>query len=311
MLKLETKPLKECQVLIVDDELVSQEVISSALDKMVQCAVVGSGEEAIAFCQHTQPDLIILDLDMPGRDGLSVCMELKRHENTQSTPVIFVTATLDVETENNCWRVGAADYVLKPVTMTTLRARVKTHIQNKLRMELLENLTLYDPLTGVYNRLYLRYELPSIIRQLLREQQCLSMVLVDIDFFKAFNDTYGHLEGDACLKQVAEALNHSVHRPRDVVIRFGGEEFLILLSDTDLNGASQRAQKMVDNVRELNKENKKGIKGKLTLSAGVECCDVEELRNNKIIEALGRLDKKLYKAKEEGRSRVWKMALSE
>lgn len=304
MLTLDTKPLKDCLILIVDDDQISQEVLAESLSGLARCQMVGSGDEAISFCLHKQPDLIILDLDMPGRDGLSVCLELKRQTQTEDIPVIFVTGTIDVETENNCWRVGAADFVLKPVTVTTLRQRVHVHLQNKLRMELLENMTLIDQLTGLYNRLYLRYELPAVIRQLQREKKVLCAVLIGIDNLKSFNHIYGQYEGDNCLKRVASVVAKTARNLRAPVIRFSGEEFLVFLPDTPLNQTVRFAQEVVDNVYSLSIAHSQGVDSRLTISAGVECCSSGDVSANKIVDTLARVDSKLNKAKAAGKNRI-------
>lgn len=304
MIKLETKPLHACQVLIVDDDTVSQTILRTVLEDTVSCHVVANGDAALAFCHEQVPDLIVLDLHMPGKDGPTVCRELKAQTSTESIPIIFVTSSMDVATEDQCWEIGAADFIVKPITASTLLHRVKTHLQNKLRMELLESMTLYDQLTGLYNRLYLKYELPQLVGQLCRDKKPLSLILIDIDNFKNYNDTYGHLEGDQCLQRVAQQIKSCLGRPRDAVVRFGGEEFLVLVPDTELDGAVTVARKMVEATRSLNIPNDNGINGRVTISAGAAHCSYPTLRAQGISSALAVADKALYAAKAAGKDRV-------
>lgn len=241
MNRKEIKPYAECNVLIVDDEPMSRMLLESILESVFTCATAESGEEAISYCEANLPDLVLLDMNMPDINGLDVCTALKASPETNHIPVIFVTSTMDIESENACWEVGASDFVMKPVNASTLTHRIKTHLQNKLRTEFLEMMTFHDQLTGLYNRTYLTKEIPLLIKQVARDKGTVGAIMIDIDYFKLFNDTYGHLEGDICLQKVAQIISDTVKRPKDAVIRFGGEEFLVVLPYIDHQGPDRKS----------------------------------------------------------------------
>ncbi|MEW9798219.1 diguanylate cyclase [Alteromonas sp. CYL-A6] len=304
MIKLDVKPLAECLVLIVDDDPVSQALLSTLLSDMVQCAVVTSGEEALAYCRAHLPDLILMDMNLPGKSGITVCQELKAEERLEDVPVLFVTSSIDPETEDHCWEAGASDFLLKPVTASTLQHRVNHHLQSKLRMELLESMTIRDQLTGLHNRIYLASEVPQLVGGLARYNAFLAAIVIDIDFFKHYNDTKGHLEGDKCLRKVAETLQTCTHRTSDLCIRFGGEEFVILLPETDEKGAIKVAELMVTTIRELGLAHEGVLNDRVTISAGVAVCHAKACEKGDISMLLRQADDALYLAKEKGRDRV-------
>lgn len=304
MMQLDLKPYSACRVLVVDDESISRVLLLSFLEPLFNCTGVSSGQEALDYCSTNSPDLIVLDMNMPDMSGLTVCKKLKAAKNTQRIPVIFVTSTLDVELENTCWEVGASDFVTKPVNPSTLVHRIKNHLQGKLRNELLEKMTFRDQLTGLYNRLYLTKEIPLEIKQVARDNGTVGVIMVDIDFFKRYNDTYGHIQGDTCLKFVAKIIHSKVKRPKDVAIRFGGEEFMIFLPYTDIEGARNVAVSIVDAINSAKIENKEGNGGFLSVSAGVAVQSAKELNQRGISALIEKADSFLFKAKAEGRGQV-------
>jgi len=290
-MQLELKPYSACKVLVVDDEPISRMLLTSILESFVNCIAASNGEEAIDQCVMHKPDLILLDMNMPDVDGLTVCRTLKDKADTAQIPVVFVTSTIDVETENMCWEVGASDFVLKPVTASTLVHRIKNHLQGKLRTELLERLTFHDQLTGLYNRLYLSNEIPLLVKQVARDHSTLGVIMMDIDFFKLYNDNYGHLQGDICLQQVA-------------AIRFGGEEFMLVLPYTDMNGVKKVAEDIVSAIRSENITHYAGKDGKLSISAGYAVRPANELQDTGISSLIESADIFLFEAKEAGRNRA-------
>ena len=268
---------------MVDDEPISRMLLTSILESFVNCIAASNGEEAIDQCVMHKPDLILLDMNMPDVDGLTVCRTLKDKADTAQIPVVFVTSTIDVETENMCWEVGASDFVLKPVTASTLVHRIKNHLQGKLRTELLERLTFHDQLTGLYNRLYLSNEIPLLVKQVARDHSTLGVIMMDIDFFKLYNDNYGHLQGDICLQQVAAIIEEHARRPKDAAIRFGGEEFMLVLPYTDMNGVKKVAEDIVSAIRSENITHYAGKDGKLSISAGYAVRPANELQDLSLI----------------------------
>ncbi|WDT87659.1 diguanylate cyclase [Alteromonas sp. 009811495] len=304
MNRKELKPFSECRVLIVDDEPMSRMLLESILMPVFQCDTAQSGKEAILYCADKLPDLVLLDMNMPDTDGLDVCRALKAKSATADIPVIFVTSTLDIESENACWEVGASDFVMKPVNASTLTHRIKTHVLNKLRTEFLETMTYHDQLTGQYNRMYLTKEIPLLIKQVARDNGSVGAIMIDIDFFKLFNDTYGHLEGDQCLSRVAQLISSVMKRPKDAVIRFGGEEFLIILPYIDSAGVSLLAQELVEIVRKAEIPHSHGIGNKVSISVGYTVWQANKVAEEGVEALIEEADVKLFEAKEQGRNQV-------
>ena len=222
----------------------------------------------VEFCLESRPDVVLLDLNMPGKDGITVCRELKANQNTADIPVIFITGAGKPEDQDRCWEAGASDFIIKPVVASTLQHRVRNILLSKLRLDLLTEETFRDPPTGLYNRYYMNAEIPAVFKHCVREQVNFGVMMIDVDNFKSFNDTYGHLEGDNCLAQVATALKHTLRRPQDKILRYGGEEFAVFLPNTDKEGVKQLAKAMCKNVESLNMENSNCGSGVITISLG-------------------------------------------
>ena len=304
MNRKEIKPYAECNVLIVDDEPMSRMLLESILESVFTCATVESGEEAISYCEANLPDLVLLDMNMPDISGLDVCTALKASPETNHIPVIFVTSTMDIESENACWEVGASDFVMKPVNASTLTHRIKTHLQNKLRTEFLEMMTFHDQLTGLYNRMYLTKEIPLLIKQVARDKGTVGAIMIDIDYFKLFNDTYGHLEGDICLQKVAQIVSDTVKRPKDAVIRFGGEEFLVVLPYIDHQGTKLVAHQLVEAVAKARIPHGKGIENRVSISAGFAVWKATDVVEDDVAALIEDADISLFEAKELGRNQA-------
>ena len=304
MNRKEIKPYTECNVLIVDDEPMSRMLLESILELVFTCATAESGEEAISYCEANLPDLVLLDMNMPDISGLDVCSALKASPETNHIPVIFVTSTMDIESENACWEVGASDFVMKPVNASTLTHRIKTHLQNKLRTEFLEMMTFHDQLTGLYNRTYLTKEIPLLIKQVARDKGTVGAIMIDIDYFKLFNDTYGHLEGDICLQKVAQIVSDTVKRPKDAVIRFGGEEFLVVLPYIDHQGTKLVAHQLVEAVANARIPHGKGIENRVSISAGFAVWKATDVVEDDVAALIEDADISLFEAKELGRNQA-------
>ena len=304
MNRKEIKPYTECNVLIVDDEPMSRMLLESILELVFTCATAESGEEAISYCEANLPDLVLLDMNMPDINGLDVCTALKASPETNHIPVIFVTSTMDIESENACWEVGASDFVMKPVNASTLTHRIKTHLQNKLRTEFLEMMTFHDQLTGLYNRTYLTKEIPLLIKQVARDKGTVGAIMIDIDYFKLFNDTYGHLEGDICLQKVAQIISDTVKRPKDAVIRFGGEEFLVVLPYIDHQGTKLVAHQLVQAVANARIPHGKGIENRVSISAGFAVWKAMDVVEDDVAALIEDADISLFEAKELGRNQA-------
>lgn len=291
------------RILIVDDSPTNILTAHHMLDREHEVFMATSGEQALKFCAAAPPDLVLLDVEMPGMNGMEVCRRLKQQPDTQSIPVIFVTSHQGQEEEMACWEAGGVDFVSKPVVATTLRKRVNAHLTLKYQADLLRELAYNDGLTGISNRRYFDERLANEWRRCHRSGAILSLILIDIDYFKKYNDRYGHLGGDDCLRQVAVTLKKSLGRPYDLVARYGGEEFVCLLPETELNGAVLLAVKLEAAVRAEQIEHlDSDVAEVVTISLGVAA--IRPQGNEPSEQLIQQADAQLYRAKELGRGRV-------
>ena len=237
------------QILIVDDDPLAIQVLHNVLGDLGQCCFATSGREALEILRGSAMDLVLLDAAMPGLDGFATCRGVRREH--PDLPVIFVTAAHDPESEVRALEAGAVDFISKPIQPQVVRARVSTHLKLKAQNDVLQAMILSDPLTGIANRRALDEHLRVEWRRAQRHRQPLSLLMIDIDHFKAYNDHYGHLAGDRCLQRVANAIAGSAGRAGDLAARFGGEEFAVLLPETPLAEAGIAAQNISAAVRDL------------------------------------------------------------
>ena len=297
------------KLLIVDDQPTNIRVLHELFREDCDVFMATSGEQAISVCQTQLPDLILLDVVMEGMDGHEVCRRLKVDPATQAIPIIFITAQQQESDEVLGLELGAVDFISKPINPTIVRARVRTHLTLKLQNDLLRSMALMDGLTGVANRRKFDEDILAAWRLCFREQKPLSLIMVDVDYFKRYNDRYGHQAGDGCLKSVAQALSETVRRPYDLVARYGGEEFACVLPNTVLSGAVEIAERMQERVRTLGIEHSASdVNRVVTISLGVATLTpTRDLEFQALIEAA---DKQLYEAKKAGRARVCSSAMS-
>jgi len=291
-------------ILIVDDVPKNLQVLGSVLKKEgYRIAFANSGEQVLDYIVEHQPDLILLDILMPNMDGYEVCKRLKEHQNSKDIPVIFVTALGDIDDQCHGFELGGVDYITKPFNPKIVKARVKTHLCLKRKTDCLEALSSIDGLTDIPNRRKFDEVIENEWHRARRESKPLSLILIDIDFFKKFNDTYGHATGDECLRRVAHALQKMIQRPADLVARFGGEEFVAVLPDTELEGAVYIAEKMRLSIESLNISHEQNKAAKhVTISIGV----VTTIPKGDMlpIALIENTDKCLYEAKEAGRNQI-------
>ncbi len=292
-------------ILIVDDTPTNIRVLAEALraDYRVKVATGGKTALELANKPETRPDLILLDVMMPEMDGYEVCRRLKQNPVTQNIPVIFVTAKNDVTDEERGLRLGAMDYIAKPFHLAVVKARVQSHVSLKMKNDMLESLALIDGLTGIPNRRRFDGTLETEWKRAMRGGTALAIIMADIDFFKAYNDHYGHGAGDECLKAVAQALSGALGRPSDILARYGGEEFVAVMPDTEGHGARQLAERCCANVTALGLPHRfSGAADHVTISAGYAA--LHPATGQSPMELLEMADKMLYQAKEQGRDRV-------
>ncbi len=291
------------RLLIVDDDPSTIRLLNEALRGMGEVFFATDGPAAFRLAQEKQPDIVLLDIQMPGMDGFDVCAALKADPATAGAAVFFVTIHTDTETETRAFGLGAADFIHKPISSPVVRARVSYHLVMKAQERELKRLAATDPLTGLPNRRAFDEVLEREWRRARRSGVPLALIMVDLDHFKHYNDFYGHPAGDECLKTVAGLLRSNARRPVDFVARYGGEEFIVLLPDTDAEGASHVAERLCDAVRSANIEHRKSPSSNfVTASFGLAALVPDRLPAAATLVAVA--DEALYEAKNAGGNRV-------
>jgi len=308
---------KRQRILVVDDTPANIEILYKILKGDYDVLFAKSGADGLRLVKREAPDLILLDIMMPEMDGYQVCAALKGNPETARIPVIFVTAMGGEEDESKGFESGAIDYITKPISPVIVKARVKIHLELKRSRDLLEQLTVElgrkndelevlarkDALTGLANRRHFNEVLDAEIKRAKRTGQHLSLILCDVDYFKKYNDLYGHLAGDKCLSMVGEVMRECFKRAGDLTARYGGEEFAVILPETPSDIGVQLAERL---CRELIKQalpHEGNLPpGVVTLSAGVVGVRVTHERDADWL--IGEADRALYFSKENGRNRV-------
>lgn len=290
------------RVLIVDDNPLNLEILELAVPREFEVIRATDGQSGIEFARAQQPDAILLDVMMPGLDGFEVCRRLKADPKTRDIPVIFVTSLNDSDGAVQGFGVGAGDYVTRPVRKEVLRVRLLNQIERRRREEELLRHSTHDKLTGIGNRRRFDEYLNQQWRLAERAGHWLGLIMLDVDRFKPFNDAYGHAAGDDALRVIARALSGAVYRPADLVTRYGGEEFAIVLPDTDLAGCIHVAERAVDAVRQRALPHcSNGVFDVVTISAGVASLECSYSTHERLFEIA---DQALYRAKSTGGNRV-------
>lgn len=289
------------RILVVDDQPTNIQTLYQILKGEYDVSMATDGSQAIGLCQRRQPDLVLLDVVMPGIDGFEVCKRLKADPATRDVPVIFVTARDGVEDETMGLAVGAVDFITKPVNPPVVLARVRTHIELKRQTDTLRAMAFNDGLTGVANRRWFDERLAVEWLRCRRNRMPVSLILLDIDHFKSYNDRYGHQAGDDCLRLVAASMKARLGRPADLLARYGGEEFVCLLPETPIDGARSKADDLGRGVLSLNIANADSPTSTVvTISCGV----ASAMPNGEgtAADLLQRADEMLYAAKHAGRN---------
>ncbi len=290
--------IENATVLIVDDMRSNLEILGSSLKKFCKVIYATNGKEALNILEDNDSfvDLILLDIEMPDMNGFEVMDKLQENPDTKEIPVIFVTGHDDIQNEEKALIQGAVDYITKPISPIIVKARVKTHLTLKFQKDQLQFRASHDQLTGVFNRHKLVDEGQRFFSKSKRHGDSFCVAILDIDFFKHVNDTYGHLVGDEILKSVANLLKLNI-RAEDIVARFGGEEFVLVFDRCVINDAQLKADILRMQIARLFPNDIK-----ITVSFGVTCAKPNQHQN--FDEILKEADDALYKAKETGRNKV-------
>jgi diguanylate cyclase (GGDEF)-like protein len=290
-------------ILIVDDERSSLQILNNVLSPNYAIFTAKSGEEALSRVSEDPPDLILLDIVMPGMDGFEILKRLKGNIDTRHIPVIIITGLDDEADEEKGFLIGAVDYITKPFKNAIVLARVNTHIQIVRQIRMIERLGLVDPLTDIPNRRCFDDRLGVEWRRAVRKKTPISFLMMDVDKFKTYNDTYGHPQGDVLLKAITMIFSAAARRPGDLAARLGGEEFGVLLPETELPSALEIAEEIRSKVEALRIAAADGKTiTKTTISVGVVSLVPGE--NDIAADFISRADKCLYAAKEGGRNRI-------
>lgn len=290
------KPL----ILIVDDSPINISFCKKILNKngyttdSCKC-----GEEALEYLEKNSPDLILLDIVMPGIDGYEFCEHIKNIPKLTDTPVIFLSAMDDEESIIKGFKCGGVDYITKPFRTQEMLARTKTHIDLKKTKEQLLRMATTDVLTGLANRRFFMDRLSSEFERVKRYESLYTILMIDLDLFKKINDTLGHKAGDIVLAKVSEILQSGL-RCTDIIGRIGGEEFAAILPETEIQHGVQIAERLKNAVEDLQLEIN-GKKIKTTISLGASQSNPQD---REMDDGLIRADSALYEAKKSGRNRV-------
>lgn len=305
---------ENCLILVVDDMLMNLQILAEILEAAdYEITLAASGQQALERVKSVRPDLILLDLMMPEMSGFDVCESLKSDPYFIDIPIIFITASNSQNDILTAFDKGAVDYVVKPFNPPELLARVRIHLelkhtQNQLKQMLieqkelvkkLEKLAHTDSLTEVWNRRYLLNFAEQEIQRCHRYYRSLSVLMIDIDFFKKVNDSFGHSMGDDILVIMTQTVTKCL-RNVDILGRFGGEEFVVLLPETELDAAKITAERIRENIENLKIPNGEEYIS-ITVSIGVASYHFQDVNIDMLIQ---RADEALYQAKNQGRNRV-------
>ncbi|QTF93741.1 diguanylate cyclase [Halomonas sp. BM-2019] len=291
-------------VLVVDDSADIHQLVSARLrSEGVRLLHAHNAEEGLGLALQHRPDLILLDLEMPGVDGMTLCRQLLEDPMLSDLPVIFLTGTIDVETKVQAFELGAVDYVTKPFDAIELKARVRSALRTKRYQDLLTTKAQIDVLTGLWNRGYLDNRLAAELSHMARQGSPVSLIMLDIDHFKSINDRHGHPFGDLVIQRIAEILGR-LSRDSDIVCRYGGEEFAIILRNTPANGALAIAERLREAIAATPLSQGRS-RVRATASFGIagsdQFDDPSQLSPETLLKAA---DEALYGAKADGRNRV-------
>ena len=290
-------------VLVVDDSMEALNGLCNLLKADCNALFGLNGLEALALATSETPDLIVLDVAMPGMDGYEVLRRLKEEPSTQNIPVIFLTAPGPNISEARALELGAIDFITKPYNPAILKARMHNQLAYKRSLDLATALSMGDALTGIPNRRRFDEYLEQEWLRGLRSKKPITMILMDIDHFKRFNDSMGHPAGDTCLQQVAAALRESLHRSTDFVARYGGEEFACILSETPAQGARDVAHRIAAQLAsQAIAHPDSPVSKNVTLSMGV--ASLVPNPQFKPVDLTLEADRRLYEAKRQGRNRI-------
>ena len=332
MFQSEQTQYHQAKILIVDDKIDNLELLSAICTmRGFEAFVSNCGESTVELAEKVRPHVILLDICMPQVNGFTVCQRLKDNSLTKEIPVIFISVLNRIGNKTQAFQLGGNDYITKPFEVEDVIARIENqlkfyYVQTELKAknqqlvkevqerqaaetrllklnDKLSKLATSDSLTNIGNRHYFNEILAKEWKRAERERSPLSFILCDIDYFKLYNDCFGHQAGDICLQQVAQEISETVNHSGDLVARYGGEEFAIILPQTKAEDASLVAEKIRQQIKKLNISHPHSlVSDRITLSLGVTSVIPDDQYSE--IQLLATADKALYEAKKQGRDRA-------
>jgi len=288
------------KILIVDDDRMNITALVHFLKEQYEIIVATDGTTALETAKEQIPDIILLDILMPDMSGFDVLTKLKNSAVTMNIPVIFLTGLNNAADEEKGLSLGAVDYITKPFNKAIVRERIKTHTKMYDYIRTIEKLCMLDALTGLSNRRGFDTRMEAEWGRAHREKKTLGLIIIDIDNFKKYNDTYGHPEGDNVLQAISVMLIKTIHRSSDFIARWGGEEFCVLLPDTDLEGTYNIAEQIRCNVMKITTPHIDGKSTFITVSLGANSIIPGD--NDLAANFIDEVDKLLYAAKRKGKN---------
>jgi diguanylate cyclase (GGDEF)-like protein len=279
--RLMSKPAQPQQILLVDDDAGAIQMLGGLLASVGALRFATNGKDALRLAHEVVPDLILLDAEMPGMSGFQLLQALKADAELAEVPVIFITSHTEAGFEVSALEMGAVDFIAKPFRSSLVLARVRLHLRMKRMADGLRRAATVDSLTGVANRRMLDQSLAREWLLSRRSGDPISLLSIDVDHFKSYNQRYGRQQGDECLKQVAAALVSACRRPADIVARYDGQEFMMLLPQTARLGAEHIGRRVLDAVQALDICHEESLPtGYVSVSIGIAFHDDQSKKKN-------------------------------
>lgn len=305
------EPVEKANILVIEDlEFEYDKITSTLLQDEDSVTIVSNGPDAMTKINEKEYDLMVVSLNLESEDGLRLCSHLRSAEKTRAIPILMIAEDGDMSRIAHGLEIGAHDYILRPIDSNELLARVRTQVRRKRFQERLKasyevslSMALTDPLTGLYNRRYFEVHFQKLLQKNLSSRKPMSVLMMDIDHFKAVNDTHGHGVGDEILKEFAVRIQDKL-RSFDLVSRFGGEEFVAILPDVSEQTAHIVAERLRRSISEV--PFKCSVpEGEITVTVSIGGTLIAPGAQDQVEVVLKRADDALYDAKENGRDQCF------